>query len=113
MSEKGVYRDMLGRVIYAGAWMVYPKTLGLSGSLMVVKVMELTGSTKIGAGGDPELHMKVQGVSQSYGGRLTAGSRWSTVRFPERGLLIDERHLPAALRDMVNAIPESTRKVKR
>lgn len=106
MSEKKTVRaDMFGRVIKLGDFMVYPSTLGRSGTLMVVQVVEFVGPTSEYGDASSEVRMRARGMSQCYGGPK-AKSKLSLINFPERGMVVPRDALPDQCIELIRSVPE-------
>jgi hypothetical protein len=109
MSEKTKARvDMFGRAIKLGHFMVYPSTLGRSGTLMVVQVVEFVDASRDEWACGPSstnLRMRVRAMSQYYGGPK-AKSKLSLINFPERGMIVPADALSDECLELIRAVPD-------
>jgi len=111
VSEKSVREDMFGRVIKLGDYMVYPSTLGRSGTLMVVQVVEFVGPSPDGYLRTGNQRMRVRAMSQYYSGPK-AKSRLSLINFPERGMVVPRDALPDECVELIRSVPVKVSSVK-
>lgn len=99
-------RDMFGRPIGEGDYLVYPATISRSGTLMFARVLEIRQGETHASRADDAISLRVQAALQLWG-RIESRSKASILLFPQRACILPEAAVPHTAREAIRAVPRS------